>query len=279
VTYTKAHTTDTTLPASLNRQADHYASTAQNIISSIPVAPVPTFFMDPYTFHRENDGWIESNIRYFVDHFSSKATADTIALMPKHRMTTWLYDPTPPPPWIYTKAPSAYTALVQLYARSGQLASADGMFQKKATLSQLCRFGCLVTENPHHIFVDCCRFSELRTSALVALTSSVQKRLDEAEVDSCYHSSVLHAVKYIFSDSATVWPLNSSCYFLGQIPKIQPLLSPLSITSSVERSRLVHIIANDIHLSSARLASRIYGDYQKEMTHRHVLVFGKKKSN
>jgi Reverse transcriptase (RNA-dependent DNA polymerase) len=276
VTYTKAHTTDITLPASLNREADHYASSAQKHILSIPAAPIPTFFMDPYTFHREHDGWIESNIRYFVDHFAAKDVANRIALMPKHRMSTWLYDPTPPPPWIYTKAPSAYTALVQLYARSGQLASAEGMFQKKAAISQLCRFGCPATENPHHIFVDCEHYSELRTSALTAVMSSVQKRLVEAEVDICHQNSVMNTVKYIFSDSKDVWPLQSSAFFLGQIPKIEPLLSPCAMTSSVDRSRLIHIIANDLHLSSTRLASRIYGDFQKEMTRRHVLIHGKR---
>jgi hypothetical protein len=158
VTYTKAHTTNSSLPSSLNRQADHYASAAQKAISSILLAPVPTFFMDPYTFHRKNDGWIESNIRYFINHLAAIATAERMAHMPKHRMSTWLYDPTPPPPWIYTKAHSAYTALVQLYACSGQLALAEGMYQKKAAISQLCRFGCPETENPHHIFVDCGRF-------------------------------------------------------------------------------------------------------------------------
>jgi len=62
-------------------------------------------------------------------------------------MTTWLYDLNPPPPWIYTKATSAYTTLVQLYAGSGQLPTADGMYQKKTISSRACRFGCLDTEN------------------------------------------------------------------------------------------------------------------------------------
>ena len=63
VTYTKAHTNDTSLPASLNQEADHYVSSAQKHITLIPITPVLTFFMDPYTFHRDSDGWIESNIR------------------------------------------------------------------------------------------------------------------------------------------------------------------------------------------------------------------------
>jgi len=59
---------------------------------------------------------------------------------------------------------------------------------------------------------------------------------------------------------------------LGQIPnlKIDPLISPLSMNNSVNRSRLVHNIASDLHLSSVRLASRIFGDLQKVMSKRHV---------
>jgi len=62
ISYTKAHTNDTTLSASLNREADHLASALQRHIQSIPLAPIPTFFMNLYTFHREPDGWVESNI-------------------------------------------------------------------------------------------------------------------------------------------------------------------------------------------------------------------------
>jgi hypothetical protein len=271
ITYTKAHTNDTSLPSTLNRQADHYASSAQKFISSIPIAPVPSFFMEPYTFHREPDGWIESNIRHFVDHFSAIATADKLALMPRHRMSTWLHDPNPPPPWIYTKAPSAYTALVQLYARSGQLVTAHGMCQKKALASPICRFGCPDTENPHHLFIVCPRYSEMRLKALESLTMSIKTRLDEDEVNTSDQQRVLDTVKYIFSDSENTWPLHSSMYYLGQLPKLEPLLSPLSSSNTVNRARLIRNLAADMHLASARLASRIYGDLQTEMTKRRNL--------
>jgi hypothetical protein len=35
--------------------------------------------------------------------------------------------------------------------------------------------------------------------------------------------------------------------------------------------------ATDMHLPSARLASRIYGDLQKEMTKRRVEIYGTRK--
>ena len=277
ISYTKAHTTDVSLPASLNREADHYASIAQKTPSAIPIAPTPTFFMNPYTFYRETDGWIESNIRHFIDHFIAKATADKLSLLPKHRMSTWLYDLNPPPPWIYTKASSAYTALVQLYARSGQLATADGLCQKKALTSRICCFGCPVTEDPHHIFAICPRYSELRNKELSTLTSSLRTRLDDVSLIPSDQLPILQVAKYLFSDSNTVWPLHSTTFYLGQIPKIEPLLPLLSLNNPITRSRLIHNIATDLHLAAIRLTSRIYGDLQKEMTKRHFETFGTRK--
>jgi hypothetical protein len=276
ITFTKAHTNDISLPASLNREADHYASQAQKMISSIPIAPIPTFCMDSYTFYREPDGWVESNIRHFIDHFSAIATSDRLALLPNHRLATWLYDTNPPPPWIYTKASSAYTALVQLYARSGQLPTADGMCQKKALTSPTCRFGCPENENAHHIFAVCQRYSDMRSKELSSMTTSLTKRLDEAALDKTDQTPILETAKSLFSDSDTVWPLHSTKFFLGQIPKIEPLI-PISITNSVNRSRLIHNIASDLHLASIRLASRIFGDLQKEMSKQHAETYGTRK--
>ena len=189
-------------------------------------------------------------------------------------MTTWLYDLNPPPPWVYTKAASAYTALVQLYARSGQLPTAQGMFQKKTTPSQNCRFGCPDTESPHHVFVECPRYSELRSKEIVSLVLSIEKRMLEAKLVPDDQALLLQLARSLFSDSETVWPLVSATFFLGQIPKINPLIPPYSISNLVYRSRLVHNIASDMHLSSVRLASRIFGDLQKVMSKRYANSHG-----
>ena len=258
----------------MNREADHLASSAQKAPLAIPIAPIPTFFMNPYTFHREPDGWIESNIRYFTDHYSAKSTADSLAMLPKHRMSTWLYDLNPPPPWIYTKASSAYTALVQLYARSGQLPTAQGMYQKKAASSHTCRFGCPETESPHHIFVVCPRFDELRGNELASVNAVIKRRLDDAAVKPFDQKPITELAKSLFTDSETFWPLHSTAFFLGQVPKIEPLLSLHAIDHSVTRSRLIHSIATDLHLSSVRLASRIFGNLQREMSARHAGIYG-----
>ena len=59
-------------------------------------------------------------------------------------------------------ATSAYTALVQLYARSGQLPMAEGMVQKGQGEDNSCRMGCKAIEDMHHIFVVCPEYAKLR---------------------------------------------------------------------------------------------------------------------
>ncbi|KAJ7488676.1 hypothetical protein B0H11DRAFT_2012528 [Mycena galericulata] len=75
--------------------------------------------MDDYTFYRDADGWIEANIRVFVDHFMASELAGKLALGHRLRMITWVHDTQPPPEYSYTRAVSAHSAVIQLYARSG----------------------------------------------------------------------------------------------------------------------------------------------------------------
>jgi len=84
-------------------------------------------------------------------------------------------------------------------------------------------------------------------------------------------------VKFIFADSKNAWLLQSSMYFLGQIPKGEPLLPPLSMNSIVNCARLIHNVATNMHLASACLASRIYEDLQREMVKRCEEIYGMRK--
>jgi hypothetical protein len=59
--------------------------------------------------------------------------ASTLAHAYHYCMATWLYDLWSQPLYPYTKASSAYSAMVQLYAHSGQLLTASNMKQKKQT--------------------------------------------------------------------------------------------------------------------------------------------------
>jgi hypothetical protein len=116
VIHTKAHTNQVNLPALLNAEADHYASKAQTVVNSLHPAPVPTFFMDNFTFYRPKDGWIESNIRSFIEFFITQSMSLELENGRHYQMATWLYDPRPPPAYPYTRATAAYLAVVQWYA-------------------------------------------------------------------------------------------------------------------------------------------------------------------
>ena len=51
VIHTKAHTNQVNLSSLLNKEADHYASKSQNVVNCLHPAPIPTFFMDNFTFY------------------------------------------------------------------------------------------------------------------------------------------------------------------------------------------------------------------------------------
>jgi hypothetical protein len=51
---------------------------------------------------------------------------------------------------------------------------------------------------------------------------SIKKKLDDAAVDPHDQKHIMDTAKCMFSDSKKVWPLQSSMYFLGQIPKVEP---------------------------------------------------------
>jgi hypothetical protein len=74
VIHVKSHTNDQDIASLLNNEANHYASIAQNATHLLPVAPIPMFYMDQYTYYCETDSWIESNIRTFVNYFISRQT-------------------------------------------------------------------------------------------------------------------------------------------------------------------------------------------------------------
>ncbi|KAJ7814368.1 hypothetical protein B0H13DRAFT_2464859 [Mycena leptocephala] len=150
------------LPSQLNREADHYASGSQRFPELVPIAPTPTFTMDAYTLYTKADGWVESNARNFIDFFLAKEAAEKLAHGNKLRMLTSIHDNMPPPDYPYTRALSAHSAVIQLYARSGQLPTAEVLESRSKLPSCMCRLGCDAVESVHHIFVDCAEFAGRR---------------------------------------------------------------------------------------------------------------------
>ncbi|KAJ7937629.1 hypothetical protein B0H13DRAFT_1461669, partial [Mycena leptocephala] len=168
---------------------------------------IPTFTMDEYTFHSQRDGWIESNIRQLVETLMATNTSDTLSIGHHQRMLTLIYDTRAPPDSPYTRAFSAYSATIQLYARSGQLAVADTLYKRKKIDSDQCRFGCAAVEDPHHLFVECRRYEEWRANAAEELGRKADQKLAERGVEEAARKCLLTTAKSLFCNNPGVWPL------------------------------------------------------------------------
>jgi hypothetical protein len=268
VEYTKGHSNSNLLASRLNADADHYATIAQSHIHCIPIAPTPTFTMNEFTFFRNVDGWIESNIRIYVDQLISSSTVETLGKGHRLRMSTWLYQKPNPPTYIYHKATSAYTAAVQLYARSGQLATAERVEKRQGDGNGgKCRLGCAEIEDEHHIFVDCPIFEEWRQEAGLQLQKTLSDRLEQTGIGEKDKLEILTRAKSFYMDDEEVWPLKESQFYLGFVPKIQKWMThETEGLNWITKERMVKGIYCEWHNTGVRLASRIYGELQRRVT-------------
>jgi hypothetical protein len=268
VNYTKGHSKNDTIESRLNHEADHFAVNAQKLIPSIPVAPAPTFTMNDFTYFRPLDGWIESNIRVFVDQLLTQKAAKALSLGHHQRMATWLYHKPNPPPYVYHKAMSAYTAALQLYARSGQLATAEKVEERQGNGNGgFCRMGCSEIEDEHHVFVICPEFDEWREQAGQTLKKTLEERLSKAEMEGACKDSFLSKAEFFYVDDPVLWPLKESYFYLGHVPKLSNLLSQLSTgPNRIAGERMIHGVYCEWHNASVRLASRIFGELQRRVT-------------
>ncbi|KAJ7477766.1 hypothetical protein B0H11DRAFT_2424813, partial [Mycena galericulata] len=212
ITYTPGHSEEVSIPARLNFEADHYASSAQRRLHDVPTAPIPTFFMDEFTFYTPDDGWIESSIRTFVEKALILSASKKASAGHQQRMALHLYDSKPPPDFPYTMAYSAYSAVVQLYARSGQLPTADLLYSRDKLNDPRCRAGCQAIEDQHHIFVDCPRYGDWRVKAAEDAHRRTNSKLAEKDIEETERTGLLLAAKSLFLDNDTLWPLHYSSY-------------------------------------------------------------------
>ena len=119
-------------------------------------------------------GFIESTVFCYVDSLLAKAHAAMLNTCHEPLPSLPLFDNTPPPTYPYTKSLSSYSAVIQLYARSGQLDTALHLSSRlKEGFQPWCRFGCQKIEEPHHIFILCPRFTSLRDTYTQRLKSTV----------------------------------------------------------------------------------------------------------
>jgi hypothetical protein len=164
----------------------------------------------------------------------------------------------------YTRASSSYSAVVQLYARSGQLPTNISCAARFCDGSMFCRFGCSSLEDAHHLFVECPFFEHLRDEYSRLLISDVDHMLANTSLPNSLSSHLLHMVTHLFKDGVS-WPLGSSRFYLGLIP---PLLPPnlLNESLSLEATRLITRLAHSCHSHAIRLTGRIWGIVVRQYT-------------
>ena len=268
IKYTPGHSLGATMEARMNEEADHYASSSQKIADKLPIFPLPTFYMNEYTFFRDGDGFIESNISQYIDTYSAIFKARELAIGHGHRMTMSGFDETSPPLYPYLKAASAHSAAVQLYARSGQLATADVLYSRGKSQDRLCPFGCTAIGDMHHLFVSCTAYTEWRTQAGSELVAETGKKLHSllknAELEAV-EAGLLQIAESILSDDSPTWPLQKNVYYLGKHPSLKKYINETTVKSEILRRRVISHISMDWHSRCIRLAGRIFGDYQRRM--------------
>lgn len=268
IKYTKGHANGDTLSSVLNTTADRLAVSAQSNANT-PYAPIPTFF-DDYTLYNSTDGWIESNSQHYIECRLALNTAQELEYSAGLRLQRLVYDIGSPPDFPYLRAFSCYSVLTQLYARAGQLPTAAHLHSRDKLPVPFCRFGCKVEfEDEHHIFVDCPRFSEFRRQSSEEVSQNTDNRctdlVEKGVISLATAAKIRRVAKSLFIDDCSVWPLHSTKFYLGRIPRVYDLIIQpnASAESSLEIRRQAHFFASLWHISAIRLAGRIWGQVHR----------------
>ncbi|KAK0229128.1 hypothetical protein EDD85DRAFT_741369, partial [Armillaria nabsnona] len=186
------------LPA--NALADHLASGSQYLQLRPPPAPLPTFFMDSFMLYSPNDGYVETSISSYLPSVLTSALYSSPDFRPATTMLLPFYDQHTPPDHPYLRASSAYSALVQLYARSDQLDTTYTRFRRFGNISPMCVSGCDALETVHHVFVSCPVYHAFRQHATQTLITETSRILDSAEVPLLICRSFLQIIRRLFED-------------------------------------------------------------------------------
>lgn len=205
--------------------------------------------MDSYILYSPSIGYVESDIPSFVSNHLSRLQPVNFEACHEPLPVLALFDDTPPSVFPYAKATSAYSAVVQLYCRSGQLDTALSL----ATCMQKdhqpwCCFGCRAIEDNHHIFATCPCFAHVRQLATENLSSEVDHVLQLSSLPSVDREHIIHAASGLFTD-AHPWPSCQTFYYLGITPR-----------TTSDRCEHTTIRVNQIlHTAAIQLAGQIWG--------------------
>ncbi|KAK0243165.1 hypothetical protein EDD85DRAFT_318805 [Armillaria nabsnona] len=216
--------------------------------------------MDSFMLYSPNDGYVETRISSYLPSVLTSAQYSSPDFRPATTMLLPFYDQHTPPDHPYLRTSSAYSALVQLYARSDQLDTTYTRFRRFGNVSPMCVSGCDALETVHHVFVSCPVYHAFRQHATQTLITETSRILDSAEVPLLICRSFLQIIRRLFEDGPS-WPQSLSRFYLGLIPPL-PALTGLT---GAKTSRLLVRIAHTWHTSCIRLAGRIWAEYRRRV--------------
>lgn len=259
ITYTPAHSGSTTIPALANHFADVVASKSQSSPLPPPFAPLPTFHMDSYVLYSPSHSYIESNVLSHINsalisqqHTDRSFRPSTTLLLPLHANAC-------PPDHPYVHSSSAYSTVVQLYARSSQLDTRLSRFLRFGDCTPWCSFGCPVFEDAHHLFVHCPTFQSIRETCSTQIISETKMILSHSNMLSQIElDDFIHRATFLLDDN-DVWPTGFSKYYVSLLPPERVTNASKTVDASRIRSR----IHGNWHTMLIRLAGRIWGEYKR----------------
>ena len=267
ILYTLAHTSATSIPALTNDFVDDLTTYHCPPSPLLPALPLPTFFMPDFVLHAPSLGYIDaSSIPATIRNLNASSLLSDPLSRPNLTLFRSLYDTHPPPLHPYTRASSAFSATVQLYARSAQLDTAWTRRSRFRDVSPHSHFGCFALESAHHVFIQCPQFSSLRDDALATLGRDTSALLHStADIPSSFADAILSIPHTLFTDNGSVWPQYHSHYCLGPVPTVPYIVAPpwCNSVSSLAQCRLRSRIATLWHTTSIHLAARIWGKYKR----------------
>ncbi|KAG1775612.1 hypothetical protein EV702DRAFT_972795, partial [Suillus placidus] len=203
--WTAAHTGSLAPECLANDYVDRMASSAQHSAGVLASAPLATFAMDDFTVVAPDYGFIECNLSSFIISRLEHAYASHVSFRPAKALTLALYDRHLLPDFPYTRASSSYSAVVQLYARSSQLDTAQVRHRRFHDTPPWCHFGCDVFESMHHIFALCPAFMAIHRAHNMQLCDETSSLLEGKTTDSI-KEVFDRAAQRLFSDDAGLWP-------------------------------------------------------------------------
>ena len=251
----RAHMSSTDAASILNCVADRLAVMTHTHPFSW-IAPLPTFALDQYAMWAEGVGFIENNFSLFVDGELACIHATSL----HYTSGDWFphLSISIPQSFPYEHSTSSYSALVQLYARSGQLPTQCLLFLRGMAPSSWCRFGCYCTETPHHLylFIKCPWFTEYHQSTLCDIhwvTSGLVESIPSVQCE-----MVLSAISTLLVDdnSHFTWPLGHNMWYYGHSPYITKGFPFLP-------DRIVQSLSQAWHSCFIHLVGRIWGHVQR----------------